>query len=381
MGVIGLAAFLYAVARGLNPVCNYAFGHWLLTWNAGFIKRGFVGTLLHPFVAGRPSGEIRDIVTALSCVAFTVLGALLLRAAWRVAGCANPSDWRTPGAWALPAVALAFLSSSGIIVAASTLGFFDHLLLLLTLCCVDLIARGRFAWAGALCVLALSIHEIFAVYGLPVVGFAMLLQIRGREADPRAWRSLAWLAPATLFAGFITWSGSALPAARIHSVRLELASLGALSPRQIGFAVYHLEHGLSANVAAQHGWAARHLLDPAVDRVAWPAILLLIAASAVLLFDRPRWRRSTLAALFAAALAPLLAHIVAWDATRFTNFAVMQAFACLYAAVAITRPPAPGPRASAILLLLALAALGATLYWPTPLMSGHVDGGGILGVR
>ena len=386
MWATGLIAYFYAALRGLNPLCNYAFEHWLLTWDAGFIKRGLVGSLLHPVLERLPASEMRGFVTMLSLTVFTALSVLLLRAAYHVASVGLTSPWRSPEAWALPSVSLAFLSSSGVILAGSTLGFFDHLLLISAVLSIELVAHRRFGWVGMLCVFSLAVHEIFAVYGLPIVLFAMILQ-NGvdpvDEGSTRRWRVFGWLVPSLVLFAFITYSSNHIPAARLLAVRAELTSMGTLNPGQVDNAVYHLEHNLVANYQAQRGMIAQRVFDIRIDRVAWPEIIVLVGAALTLLCSvKTSLRRAVTGPfLVLVSVAPLLAHFVAWDATRFTNLAVMQSFAVLYAVVRILRPAPPGRRVGVILILLSMMALAASLYWKTPLMSGYVDGHGVIRVR
>lgn len=275
---------------------------------------------------------------------------------------------------------LAFLSSSGVILAASTLGFFDHLLLLSAMVSVELVARMRLGLASALCVVTLAVHEIFALYGLPVVVFALLIQ---RTERPGGWRRLAYGLPPLVAFAWIAYASSHIPAARLLAVRQELYGMGALAPRQINDAVYHLEHDLMANHAAQRGMIARHMLDASIDRMAWPAMVVLVGAAVALLgsVTTSVRRAVTVPFLVLAALAPLLAHLVAWDAPRFTNLAVMQAFALLHTVVRIGNPALPGRRVAVVLILLSAVTIAANVYWEAPLMSGYVDGHGFIRVR
>ena len=52
---------------------------------------------------------------------------------------------------------------------ANLSGYFDQLLVLATLGAVMLVATERPLWAGLVCVLAVLSHEMFALFGLPVV--------------------------------------------------------------------------------------------------------------------------------------------------------------------------------------------------------------------
>lgn len=383
IALVGVGAYALATVRGLNPVCSYAFSHWLLTWNHGFIKRGLVGTLVHPLLVGRTSADIHWLVTAMASVSFAVMSAALLVAAWRVA--MAPVG---PLRWPVRLVVLAFLGSSGVILAASTLGFFDHLLLLMTLAAVEAIRRGWTPAVALVCVVALGIHEMFALYGFPVV--ALALAARARQTGE--WRPLLWLAVPVLTLLALTVSSSALTQARIDEVRGDLEALRCLTSQQVTNAVFHLEHNFAENVELQRGKMLRHLLDPKINRVAWPTALALLVSSWGLLRGSATSRPTAGAAgavgaglaTLAVVVTPLLAHVFAWDATRFTHFVVMQSFVCLYVVVRIAQPqPRPGATRlrrveQVVLCVLALWSIVATQVWRAPLMTGYVDGKGII---
>ncbi len=353
--LLGLLALASSVARGLNPVYSYWFSQWLFSYNAGFVKRGLVGSVLRPALRGRSPEEIQSLVTALASGVFLLLCACLGTAAWRVA--------RGGG---LPiVVTLAFLSSSAVVVAAGTLGSLDHVLLIFTFCAILCVERGQFAIAGGICVIALAVHEIFVIYGLPAVLFALVLGHR---------RDLRWAVPPLLFFGLLVLTQGALTAADLHAVRADLTTLGVLDPQQLDNAMYHLDHGFLDNLRAQRPRVFEHLLDPDIGRVAWPMIGVLLGTSMVLLAGRTeRWLVPLVV------LVPLGAHAFGGDATRFTHFAAMQGFACLYAVVTVGRPGVPTRDWSWTLGGLAILAGGASVFWPTPLMAGFVDRWGGVG--
>lgn len=70
-----------------------------------------------------------------------------------------------------------FFSASFWVFSGSTNGFYDHFLEVIALLLIWLISRGRHIYVPFLCIIGLSIHEIFALYGLPVIFFATMLKL------------------------------------------------------------------------------------------------------------------------------------------------------------------------------------------------------------
>lgn len=376
---VGIVLFVYTVLRGLDEPPTYAFAHWLLSYEHGFIKRGLIGTLVEPLLEGKRPNELRVIVSMLSMATLTLTFTALLRAAWEIL---RHGERLETGGF-VPPLLLAFVSSSAIVLAASSIGYFDHFLTLLSLAAIVLIRHGRMVLAGLLCVVALAIHEVFAFCGLPVVVFAMLLratvEARGRGEVPSLQGVLrrvgpAMLPPVAAFA-FLMLTQASIPAERIEAARADLVESGALSTARVDSGVRHLKEGFRENVAKQGKVGVRRLVDTKIGRMAWPTLLVLVVSAGALLVSSGN--RVLLPTLLVVALAPQATHFFATDAMRFTNRSLLETFLALFAIVTIVRPAFAWPRISWALAALAVLALVANLVWRTPVMNERVDGGSL----
>ena len=378
---VGVGLYVFTVTRGLDRVNFYALGHWLLTWNHGFVKRGLMGTLLEPLLWHKDRVQIETIVSTVSVIVFTSLSIAIL---W-CAGAIVRFGTGSPRGFFLAPTALAFLGSSGVILMASTLGYLDHVLTGVTLLAIMCVAEGRLVAAAALSVVGVAVHEIFVLYGLPVVWLAVLLHanlVTGGKVPTRVAslrRAFPFLLPSLVAIVFVLLAHAEIPAERTAALRDDLARTGSFKLDQLNGVMYPLEHGFMQDFAAQAHLSGKRLMDVQIGRVAWPAIFSLFAStSALLAASRMRWFIPGMAAVV---LAPLAIHLLGQDAPRFTNLAVMQAFCCLTTVVLVARPALPGIRAAWALALLAGLSLTASLLWKAPLMGGKVDGETAFGIR
>ncbi|MBN1335200.1 MAG: hypothetical protein JXB39_04510, partial [Deltaproteobacteria bacterium] len=169
--VVVIAAIVMAAARGYREPHPYPISHWLLDWRHGLVKRGFVGTLVSPLYAWKAPSEVGDVVTTLSLLVLVAALVALAVGALRLARSAT----RPPDEAMLGGAALVLASSPLPVSMAYTAGFFDRFLELATLGAVAALARRRFATIPILVCAGVLVHELFLLYGLPVLLFAVLV--------------------------------------------------------------------------------------------------------------------------------------------------------------------------------------------------------------
>jgi hypothetical protein len=326
-----IAATLLTAARGYRLPHDYPIAHWLLDYGHGFVKRGLVGTLASPLYAWKSPTEIRDVVTTLTLV--VLLGALAA-----LTGCAVRlvRTATRPADRALLAGAAVVLATSPLVMnMAYTSGFLDRFLELATLGAIAALVHRRRTVASILVLFGVAVHEVFLVYGLPVVLFTALLA-RARPEESAGRRHLlgdlaAVLVPAGLAYGAILIGQHLLSDWDVRLIQKDIVRTGVLDATGAGFATFHLTHGFAENAALQSGQVLERLLRWDVWRVVLPPLALLLATSGLLLVRLGR--AILILPLLLATGAPLLLHGVAWDTARFTTFTIFHAFVALYALV------------------------------------------------
>ncbi|MCJ7433962.1 MAG: hypothetical protein MUO77_10790, partial [Anaerolineales bacterium] len=187
--------FGITILRGLRQPGDWAEAHWLIDYKFGFLKRALPGTLLHPFITQQTAE------TAITVIATTLLGIFFIALAWmclgllRTFGCKLETILTT----------LAFLTSPYIVMSAHLNGFYDNLLILLSIAGILLVLQGKHALAAVVMTVGILVHENIFLVGLPSVLFATVyyqvqkdgqfnLKIIFRQALPFLLPVLAFIA-------------------------------------------------------------------------------------------------------------------------------------------------------------------------------------------
>lgn len=364
--------------RGFRFAVHYAVGQWLHDYDRGFVPRGLVGAIVQPLFTDKSGAEIREAVGFFGTTLLLLMSAAMLAvAAWMV-GFGRDRFERRVGA----AAAVVVFGSPWLVFGAHLTGFFDPLLFVGACVAVVLVAGDRLLAAGTVCALLLLVHEMFALVGLPVVVWAAAQ--RAPSGRSRA-RFLVRLLVLPVSAGLlIAVSGRLGSTARADALEQDIRAREAISERWAGTSVYHLRHDVFDNLARQHGMVLERLLDRDTMQSAVGPLVALLALCATLLWRRRRgWRG--IASMGLAVLSPWLMHLVAWDRERVTFAAIGNAYLALLAvSLGIGRDDAPGravPRGWSMLLSgVTAVAVCTNALLPVPLMNGHVDGEGLLGL-
>jgi arylsulfatase A-like enzyme len=370
--------YLHTASRSLRSPGHYAAAHWLLSYEFGFVKRGLLGELARPLFVDKDPAQIEQILAWLGAAVFFALSAVLLGAAFALL-----RRWLAlRGDPALGAGVAVFLSSPFVVMSAHLVGYYDHLLAIATFAAIALLRRGALAAVAALSVGMLLVHELWLLYGLPIVVFALLLETAddcaARDAPllpSAAARGAYVLAPTLLVFLAIHLQQGALPLATLEAIRDRLASYRVIPERFLDvFGVYHLRNGFLDAFEREHAFFWRRLGDPGLLRLVLPSAGLLLVGAVAHLWVAGR--RRLVAPLLLLAASPLALHAVAWDEVRNASLVIFHGFAALFA---VARPgaPRPGRRGSRILVLLSLPVVWANLQTPVELMDDQVDGRGL----
>ncbi|MGB5548468.1 MAG: hypothetical protein WBM74_17955 [Polyangiales bacterium] len=369
--VSGLTA-LYAVtaSRALRPPNAYSIGHWLQSYEHGFIKRGLLGTALRPLLRSEGPEQIRETVALVSFSVFALFSLAMLLAAAKTL--------RRDNRLVSLALAVVFLGSPFVVFSAHLNGYFDPLIAALAVVAVYLASRGRWLAAGLLSSLGILVHEMYAITGMPMVVFCAALRLG--ELDARArWRPLLELmfAP-TLTLVAVLLSSLLQSDELLLAIREDMAARGVIDKYWVDMSTYHLEHGFLDNLREQHRWAWVRLSKKSLNFVVYPPLIALLLGTSTRLkqLGRTRW----IPLYIAFALGPWLMHWFAWDAERIAILPIFTAFLGFFGICVLpgtTRGARPIPRSTvATVLVVCTIAAFANAWTKVPLMDGQRDGEG-----
>lgn len=357
--------------RGLRFAHPYARSHWLFHYGHGFVKRGLPGQLVRPLMLGKGPTELRivtDWLTAL--LAFTTACALVsfsLRALERV----RPFS---PGWWVVVLSTSVLVLSPFVASLANLSGYFDQLLVLATLGAVVLVADERPLWAGLVGVLAVLSHEMFALFGLPVVAFACWNHERPRELG--TW--LALVPPVLALA--VVAASERFGGHASRALIAEVEATRAIPEMWSSWGAHALTHDVEHNLTEVGPRFLAWFIEPAAVWSLHPTTLVmtLLALSQAVALRTDRWRRgATVVFAIVVIVAPWGIALLGWDWPRF--FVMAQLHAHVVALVLVTGAaslPEPAvmpwqPRVLAVLGLLALAVTAQSLSVDLPRVASN----------
>jgi hypothetical protein len=339
---------------------NFSKEHWLIDYRFGFVKRGLVGSLVS--VVARLLGRrpTEALINGLAIACFLGFCGVL---GWVFARMLRRSRWS-------PAVVLAvlvFASSPFIVMSAHLIGYYDNIIIVLTIVSLALLLSGRPWTAGVVQAIAILVHENTLLVGFPVFCWTSW-RLRTRCPSRARWRVAPLLLPVVTFV-LLTVSQSLAP----H--RLERSLTGYLS-------TYPFVAGTIADVRVPHwititfydsyrlhqGRFEERMLSQTMISLVLPPVLAILGV----LFEG-----GGVAAVSADALAlvgicllPQAMHVMAWDTSRIWTYAIVCAFLLLWVDVEL----GPGRRTTVqFVVLLSLVTLVVNAIAVTPLMDGLHD--------
>lgn len=336
---ISAAAVLLSLARSFSrQVHPYALSQYQYTYEHGFLIRGLPGELAE-FVCGRSSDclvSLVEVVGTASVLAFALVLWFVVQAQSRFGPAANLT-------------LAAFASGPLLLQIGAGRGYHDALTLTLGLAAYHAFVRRRFVASVLLFGLGLLVHELVAVYILPLFALRLTLSLAER---PLLFRQLGVIVVLSIAAVAVVKLGHASPKQQ-REIASRLADSQHLSRgwrqyRRAGIAAARTEPG------HWNGSRFRELTQPPHLRYIVPLALGL--ALIFLLFALHRallWFP-----LYAAALiAPLAILLVAWDIERLLSLGGLTAlFVCLAALerTAVRRAPLYVLAATVVLALVSI---------------------------
>ena len=114
-----LALYLWTASRSLRSPNPYSIGHWLQSYEHGFIKRGRLGSVVRPLLHGRGPEQINDTIELASFLLFAAFSLVMVASATMIL-------WRDRSLAVLVA-AVVVLGSPFVVFSAHLVGYFDPL--------------------------------------------------------------------------------------------------------------------------------------------------------------------------------------------------------------------------------------------------------------
>lgn len=158
-----LYALIFSVLKTVRFPNEWAESHWLLDYRFGFIKRGLAGEIFGWFF-----WKNEWSIAVLSAGILLFLYVLIFRIAVK-------ETFRNENSFPRILFFLIFFLSQYVVFSAHLIGYFDHLVFLLTIMVITLINRKKIFAASLVAVFSIFIHEISFFLMLPISFFALIV--------------------------------------------------------------------------------------------------------------------------------------------------------------------------------------------------------------
>lgn len=313
-----LAIVLLSVLRGIRFPGMWSYTHFLFNYDYGFTKRALLGGIVNyldiPFLA---SYEFFLIFSMALFITNLVLLCLLLK------------ELTENGTPILVGSSLIFASSLAVVFLSHSIGYFDHIGLMITL--ITLKTRGfykKLYFLTPSLILALLVHEAILVIFFPLIIMSLLFSIK-------PWTGKRKIAVLSLFSASVVVLGmfvttASLESEDVHKMYTGLQTQSDHTLRKDAFHVLRIDSEKNYEIM-QTLWSDKRVVIQMGESllVTAPVILLLIYCSVLIL--RKSGNKPFLMILsILAPLSPLLLHIIAWDMHRWNTLTVTTGFLMLY---------------------------------------------------
>jgi len=352
------------LSRAMRWPNDFAEAHWLLDYRFGFVKRGLPGQLLSFVSSLTGAAPSSTLIAAIAVALLATLCGTLLWMAWRIIR-------RAPSSSTAVLVALAFLSSPFIVMTAHLIGYYDHIVILLSVAAVGLMLAQRPWAAGAVEAVAILVHESAVLVGFPMLVLAWwVMPSPDMRLRARLTRAAALLIPLAMFA-VLAVSQRAIPEDFQDRYSQYLGQYPFIEGDMHVFVPEWLTPGLAENVARQKHRFGERVSSQGLFGLVLPTALALLVWSVDVCRVRPR--SITMALLIGGVFAPQLMHLAAWDTVRIWTYSIAMAWIGAWTlARAHARATVPSASQSGI-RTLALVAIVANVLMSTPLLDNLAD--------
>jgi hypothetical protein len=171
--------YLATIGRSIRLPSDFAKAHWLLDYQFGFVKRGFMGSIVSQILKMAHLQHTEQQIHVLSFLFFALFSMMIMVAVFRIL---NHTKWSMHAFF----IILVFLSSPFIVMSANLMGFYDHIVIMILAVSIAFLLRGKIWTASILQAVSIFIHESSILVTFPVFCFAwLLINSRRRQSDQK----------------------------------------------------------------------------------------------------------------------------------------------------------------------------------------------------
>ena len=363
------SAFFITILRGLRWPSDWAEAHWLISYQFGFLKRALPGTLIAQLTRTSHAETVIRLVSSVIMLSFC------LALFWICYRTISRSQYSIENIITV----LAFVTSSYVVMSAHLIGYFDHIIILITITASWLVLREKIWPAALLISIGILVHETIFIVGFPSLIFlAVIIQSK----DPRAQTPKALLAaffsrfklliliPVICLLLILIFQAVFLETAETGmQIASHLEQYDFVQENRHVFVAYALTASFQKQLQNQSQYFLQRILDiEFLIIVIFP--LTLIFLHCCRLVSGSKFRIFIRFLLSAVILFPLFLHAVAWDTSRIWTYPLVVAMLGLWSICEVFSQSPGAHRINFVFSIAAVVMVILQVFATTELMDG-----------
>lgn len=319
--VVAYAILFLSVLRGIRFPNIWSYTHFLFNYDFGFIKRGLIGEIIGQFNNAYLMSY--DFFLIFSMTVFSinvVLTSLLLK---------DLIDSREP---VFIGCSLLFSSSLAVVFLSHSVGYFDHIGLLIAL--ITLKTSGFYKKIVFLSVsmpFVLLTHEAVLIIFFPVIFMSLLfgIEAEGRVRKMKKVLILGLFSASSLAIVFFV-ANHTLEESEARQMYESLQANIRHPLRQDAFDVLHRNSKDNLDIMKNARSGKKNLKKLALSFIITAPVFIVFVCFSTLILKKSKVEFHLTALSVLASLSPLAMHLFGWDIYRWNTLTVTTGFLMLY---------------------------------------------------
>ncbi len=323
---LAIVILALSILRGIRYPNMWSYTHFLFNYDLGFVKRGLIGEIVSHI--GNPFFSTYTFFVIFSLVLFSINMILIGTLIHDLVSSRKPI---------LIGGTFVFVSSLAVVFLSHTIGYLDHLGLLITLITIKINQfNKKLLFLSLTLPFALLIHEAILILLFPVIFVSLFLSIP--EENRLQKLMLLTLFSAVILGLVFTISQFTLEKSEADQMYTTLQAINENPLRKDAFNVLHRDSAENFERTMER-WAGDLLKDLWKSiLVTAPNVLLLVYMTIVIMKHASAPKFAIVLAVLAS-LSPLLLHLFGWDMHRWNTYAITTSFLMFFTAHKLSDQP------------------------------------------
>jgi len=359
-------ASIITVLRAIRWPNDWAEAIWLISYNFGFLKRGLPGTFFLPFANENAELSIKIVSSSL-------LGLFCILLLWVCMQIIKNSKTSIESILS----ALLFLTSAYMVKSAHLIGYFDNILIIITIISCVLVTKNKIVFSSFVISIGVLIHENILVVGFPSILFISILQHIRQENPSSAFHffltyfskfKLLIFMPVFVFLCVLFYQTIFLDTEELRSQLIaHLSQFEFIEDDRDIHAAIGITHSFFDYLFEQAPHFFERIINPIyIFQMGLPISILIFFGFRKLQLIGSRWPIFFIFVVIT--LLPLSLHLIAWDTSRIWTFPFVVVLLNIWGITKTHTGIYTEKDHSLLFIILTLIVIIFQLFITTPLM-------------